>query len=60
MKRFEGGYVRGGPRTLYMSRHDVVETLAFLKREGFDLQQMQREATEENKERRETEKALRP
>lgn len=59
MKRFEGGYVRGGQQTLYMSRADIVETLAYLKREGYDLREMQREATEENRERKETERAIR-
>lgn len=59
MKRFEGGYVRGGQRTLYMTRGDVVETLAYLKREGYDLQEMQREATQENKEFKEVKKSLR-
>jgi hypothetical protein len=29
--RFEGDYVRGGAQTLYMTRSDVVETLAMIK-----------------------------
>jgi hypothetical protein len=32
-RRFEGDYVRGGDRTLWMSRSDVVETLAMLRTE---------------------------
>lgn len=30
-KAFEGDYVRGGQNTLYMTRADVVETLAMVK-----------------------------
>ena len=45
-KRFEGEYVRGGQRTLFLSRQDVVELLALLKAGRFDLQEMKREAAE--------------
>lgn len=49
-KRFEGDYIRGGMNTLYMTRQDVVQTLATIKkRYPGQLMQMLRESKEEMK-----------
>lgn len=45
-QRYEGAYIRGGQNTLYMTRSDIVQTLAHLLRKHYDLQQMLREARE--------------
>lgn len=49
--RFEGDYVMGGQSTLYMTRQDVVKTLAMLKlKYPGQIQQLLREANERVKE----------
>ena len=45
-KKFTGGYVRGGVSTLWLSRDDIVEALAMLKIQHFDLREITREANE--------------
>ena len=43
-KRFEGGYIRGGQQTLWMSRQDIVEALAHLFKTKADVREIMREA----------------